>query len=146
MCETLSSVHALLRCCMAALLAGAMAQLGCGGCPEVGCSSGVEVHYTTTDVGGASQVTVQACVAGNCRSSRRELVPGAHSVLLGIGDFTGKENVGVSVTIRDRTGRVLVRAQGQGPVVEFRPNGPNCPPPCYVVRVRVDGGRLDAVT
>jgi len=102
-------------------------------CTEIGCApEGVELDFQRIPSG---NVEVVLCVED--RKCVHEEGHGAPLQL--VGDFLPKgiDRVRVAVTVR-KDGRELVRLTRRFPVRISRPNGPDCPPPCRYVRLRLD--------
>jgi hypothetical protein len=128
-------------------LALALALAGCGdrnrsdttatpteqACTEIGCApEGVDLDFQRTPTG---NVEVVLCVED--RKCVRDESRGAP--LQNIGDFLPKriDRVRVAVIVR-KDGREIARVARRFPVRISRPNGPDCPPPCRYVRLRLD--------
>ena len=102
-------------------------------CTLIGCDSGVRLD--AVDLPRARTVTL--CVEDRCRRERANT--DLHFVAT---RSDGPGPVRVRVVVRDRRGRVLVRAERAVTLRRFEPNGPECAPTCWSARVRLDGGRL----
>ena len=134
---------------LAALIA-ATAIVGCGAedtgsgdCTAAGCSSGVAVKVSRLSVPDSRLVTLRACVDRRCRSVRASAGDASrYGVQVDVPLEMPRGEAAVTVVVRDPNGQVLLRATGSAPVEVVRPNGPDCPPVCQLMRVRVAGNRL----
>jgi hypothetical protein len=108
------------------------------GCDTEDCSPGVFLDGPGITVDPDELLTIRACVEGTCGVRRSNFAGG--QVEVRVPDNT--DEVSVTVTIGDHTGRVVARGQGTARVELLWPNGDDCPPECRVVRVRLEAGRL----
>lgn len=102
-------------------------------CTAVGCSSGVSLDVKKLPKG-ATKLTF--CVGDRCRR-------------VGLGKKAtpkigcdGGPSARVSVLARDAKNRKVAHLSRKIPLTMEQPNGPECPPTCYVGQVRLDGKRL----
>ena len=112
------------------------------GCDAADCSSGVFLDAPQLEVDHDELITIRACVSGTCGVQRRNSAGGQIEVRVP----ENADEVPVTVTMEDRSGRELARGAGTARVQLERPNGDDCPPTCRVVHVRLTGGRLEDVT
>ena len=113
---------------------------GCGdraqACTLSDCDDGVLIELP--ELSGADDLTARTCVDDVCTEQPISATPERVSVPLP----KGASAVAVTVRVTDPSGRVLVEAAGRGIVSVTHPNGPDCPPECRTVGLRVEGARL----
>jgi hypothetical protein len=110
-------------------------------CTGSGCPLGSTVLLPRFDVPDDEQLTVRVCARDRCNEVGlvRERTPDMNAqVPLRL---EGRSTP-VSVTVRDASGKLLARADGVAPVRVVHPNGPDCPPVCRTLSVRLAGNRL----
>jgi hypothetical protein len=111
-------------------------------CGAIGCVSGASVDVSELGEHHMDVGRMTACVNERCRrfsatNSRFKLnTPGAG----------GERSVRMRVVVYGPDGRVLVRASRSVRLRPVQPNGPNCPPTCWVrsLRLEIDSRRLTA--
>jgi hypothetical protein len=101
-------------------------------CTEIGCNDLAEVEFDGLPRG---RVWVRVCAGERCVLNRSD-GGGMEGTGVPLPAGTG-DTVRVSVTVRSR-GRTLLRVAERLPIETSRPNGPDCPPVCRVVRARLD--------
>jgi hypothetical protein len=102
-------------------------------CTAIGCSSGVSLDVKKVPKG-ATKLTF--CVADRCR---RVGLDKKFPTRIGC---DGGTSASVSVIARDAENRKVARLSRQVPLTMQQPNGPDCPPTCFVGHVRLDGKKL----
>lgn len=121
-----------------------------GSCTEIGCDSAV-VFDLSYDVVAGGTYDVEACAAELCRSDTirvpagddvvsvrgdgLELLPRHDQVRLVLPGGDDGHTRTVSLTITDGSDARIVETTAEADFEEQRPNGPNCPPVCWVARV-----------
>jgi hypothetical protein len=104
------------------------------GCTLIGCAAGARALLKQLP---SDASTVQLCTDGKCAT---ELVD--HARRYNLVAVYGHDQPGtpiVSVRVRDRRGRVLAETEHPVTLKRRQPNGPGCPPPCWVGWLRYDG-------
>jgi hypothetical protein len=104
------------------------------GCTLIGCGPGVRALLKQLP---SAARTLQLCTDGKCvtepvdRSRRYDILA-----------VYGHDQPGspmVSVRVRDKRGRLLAKTERPVTLKRTQPNGPDCPPPCWVGWLRYDG-------
>lgn len=108
-------------------------------CTEIGCSSGLYMDLGAIGRGLPGAERVRICVESACRSFPLANAPIADMRVAGLKD---RARVPVRMTVTGRDGRILRRSAVVAPVRRTRPNGPECPPTCFQIAVRIDPGSL----
>jgi hypothetical protein len=126
-----------------AYLASVTASCGSHDCTDAGCRSGVTVEISRTQAALPKAHTVTVCIKDRCRRWTTE------SDLASIGqrsqDSAGP--VAVRLVIRDRKGSVIGGFARKVSLTRLQPNGPDCPPVCWVASYRIEAsGRIARTT
>ena len=108
-------------------------------CTEIGCSSGLYMDLGAISRGLPGAQRVRICVESACRTFPLGDAPIAEMRVAGLKD---RARVPVRMTITGRDGRILRRSAVVAPVRRTEPNGPECPPTCFQIAVRIDPGSL----
>jgi hypothetical protein len=108
-------------------------------CTEIGCSSGLYMDLGAIGRGLPGAQRVRLCVESACRSFPLGNAPVADMRVAGLKD---RARVAVRMTVTGRDGRTLRRSSVVAPVRRTQPNGPECPPTCFQIAVRIDPGSL----
>lgn len=85
---------------------------------------------------------LKVCLRQRCRTyllSRTDLVN------LSVPGLRDGQRVSVRLVALGKGGEVLLRRRARAPVRKLRPNGPQCPPTCFQVAVRLDPQTLRLV-
>lgn len=93
------------------------------------------------DVPDGETLVVRVCADGRCQDGQAQ--PGADSdsrAVVAVPLEGG--SVELDITVRDERGTVVARGRGAATVHVSYPNGPDCPPVCRRVQVRVVDGQL----
>jgi hypothetical protein len=103
-------------------------------CTTIGCESGVSFTLTALHAQHADIDHVIACVGGRC-----ERFGGRRSgVNVRLARAHGPGPVEVRFLVYGRHGDVLLRLTRSVQLRPWKPNGPDCPPTCWVRSLRVD--------
>jgi len=107
-------------------------------CTLIGCASGITLDLQALrTVPNASSVTV--CLNDRCRRTSIGTVNGQRGTLRrDDGRLDGKRPASVTLVVRRRDGRVLLRATRVVRLQAVWPNGVDCPPPCWVRKLTLD--------
>ena len=108
-------------------------------CTEIGCSSGLYMDLGAIGRGPPGAERVRICVESACRSFALGNAPIADMRVAGLKE---RVRVPVRMTVHGRDGRILRRNAVFAPVRRTQPNGPECPPTCFQIAVRIDPGSL----
>lgn len=127
--------RALFVILLIALVSG-VSSLASGGvyspiCTYASCESGVDVGLSRAP---AKAAQVRFCVNGRCR--RTEPTQGSS---LRFPCEAAPIRVRVSATLFDAHGNRLIRGRRHARLRKLQPNGPDCPPTCYVAWLRFNG-------
>jgi hypothetical protein len=130
---------------------GCAGPFGASACTEIGCTSAV-VFNVSEDLVAGETYEVEACAADVCRSARLsvprgddvvsvtadglELFPERDQVRLDLPNDDDGRTRTVMLTITDESGDRIVDATAEADFEQQRPNGPDCPPVCWVGQVR----------
>ncbi len=109
-------------------------------CTEIGCDSGViaDLSGLRKAIPEASQVEI--CLGSSCETFSRSQFSFSSVVSRRL---KGEGMRRVSMVVFDDSGKVISSSGVSAPSVRNQPNGPDCPPVCFQVTVRVDPeGRL----
>lgn len=101
-----------------------------GVCTLIGCESGVDVRLVQAPDNAA---TARICADDRCKRKRPALDPGARFPC-----SAEPRRLRIAVTVRDVTGDLLMRRHKRVRLRKYQPNGPNCPPTCYVAVLKFD--------
>jgi hypothetical protein len=146
-----------------ALAALAVAAIGCGGsdeassgatdpgtagkeahvCTEIGCTSGLFLDIRAVQRKLPRAERVKVCLRERCRVYA---VAKTDIVSLTVRGLREGQRVAVRLVAFDRNGEALLRRRTHAPVRKLKPNGPDCPPTCFQVAVRLDPQTLRLVT
>jgi hypothetical protein len=133
-------------------LAAAAALIGCGGdedsaarppaagpprvaCTEIGCDSGVFLDVSPVRRRLPDAERLKLCLRRKCRTYPLRRVD---LVNLSVRGLREGQRVSVRMVVFGRDGEVLRRSAVRAPVRKVQPNGPQCPPTCFQVGVRLD--------
>jgi hypothetical protein len=138
---------------LAAVLIAALALPACGGgeeeagpgagdppraCTQIGCAGGVQVDVVDERARARGVLVVRVCVDGECARQELPADPAERRGLHFELEVPDADTAEVTVRVRRAGGRILGRGETSAPVERSRPNGPDCPPECRHVRVRLD--------
>lgn len=104
------------------------------GCTLIGCTPGVRALL--------KQLPSDARTLQLCRDNKCVTEPVDRSRRYDILAVNGHDQPGspmVSVRVRDEHGRLLAETEHRVALKRTQPNGPDCPPPCWVAWLRYDG-------
>ena len=133
-------VWAALAASAAALVAGGQAGAAHAPCTQMSCESGVSV---TLDRLPARAAFVEVCAGDRCR---RAPARNAQLVFVRIPEADERSpHVRVRVRVFAPGGRLLFARSRSVSLRAVRPNAGDCPPVCYIGRLRLIGGRLGVV-
>lgn len=128
----------------------------CGGCTAAGCESILRIELSSVDVRPEASYLIDICVDNECVSEPVTVDdphPGTGEIVRGVagavrvwvdGDYIElylpdreyEQTVGVSVTVADAGGAVLVSfVSDQVQMTRMEPNGPRCEPVCFNAQV-----------
>lgn len=107
-------------------------------CTQIACLSEAQVRLA--DVPRRAR-SARVCVDGRCGDAQRIGGP-APFASAPVPERARSEGRAVRVTLEltDRRGETIRRATGRAAVRRVQPNGPQCPPICFQVQLRYDGG------
>lgn len=109
-------------------------------CTEIGCNSGVFADLSKLRSAEPSVDKVELCLGSTCDTFTREEFSYAGVVNRRL---KGEGLRRATLVGFDESGNVVLRDSLSAPSVRSQPNGPDCPPVCFSVQVRVDPeGRL----
>jgi len=111
-------------------------------CTEIGCSSGVFLDVSPVKRQLDEARRVRICLRDRCRSyelARTDLVT------LSVPGLSDGQRVSVRMIVTGASGKVLLRRSTRAPVRRTQPNGPECPPTCFQVLVRLAANGLRLV-
>lgn len=109
-------------------------------CTEIGCHSGVFADLSGLRRSNPSVSRIEICLGSSCGTFTREQFDSANAVNRRL---KGEGLRRVTLVGYDDSGDVVLRDSVSAPSVRSQPNGPDCPPVCFSVTVRVDPeGRL----
>lgn len=125
----------------------------CADCTDAGCGNLVTFHVTAGLQAG-QPYQIEACVDGACQSGTLQvsetggaigqvvdglvLDPKSDTIYLSFAEAADWEGTHpVTLTVRDDSGAILVDHAGNLTFGRDQPNGPNCPPTCWVGEVSV---------
>jgi hypothetical protein len=128
---------------------------GCGGtddstakgpppvaCAEIGCTSGVFLNVEPLRRKLPSAERVKVCLRRRCHTYALAKVDLVNFSVRGLREG---QRVGVRLVAMDKRGAAVLRRRARAPVRKVRPNGPQCPPTCFQVAVRLDPKTLRLV-
>jgi hypothetical protein len=115
-------------------------------CAEVGCTSGVFIGVRSLVKGMPAAWTIDVCIDSHCARDRvyepdvvglraYGTVSSRSSAVHGLGPYV------VSVVVRDRRGKVLLRAERAVRMERYYPNGKGCQGLCFVRGLRLNATR-----
>jgi hypothetical protein len=109
-------------------------------CTQIGCRSGVRILLETLP---DAAVDVRLCVGERCRTVRAEE---GRMVFAPLRESGRRHRVSVRVVARNRADEPLPAAERRVRPRRVRPNGPGCPPVCFIVRLsfRANDGLVPA--
>jgi hypothetical protein len=104
------------------------------GCTLIGCSAGIDVvlKQLPTDAR-----TLEFCKESKCVSSAVDWRRRLNALHVSRRDAPGRPLV--TLWILDERGRVLGHASARPALRKRQPNGPDCPPPCWIAWLGYDG-------
>lgn len=85
--------------------------------------------------------TVRVCADGHCQDGQLQAALNP-DLQADVPVPLERDSVELNVTVRDERGKLVARGQGTATVQVTYPNGPDCPPACRRVQVRLAGGQL----
>jgi hypothetical protein len=103
-------------------------------CTLIGCTPGVRVLLKQLP---GDARTLQLCSDGKCVTEPVDR--SRHYDILAVYGHDLPETPMVSVRVWDSRGRLLAEMEHPVTLKRTQPNGPNCPPPCWVGWLRYDG-------
>jgi hypothetical protein len=104
-------------------------------CTEIGCESGVFLDIRPVRKRLPEAERIKLCLRKKCRSyslARVDLVN------LSVRGLREGQRVSVRLAVFGRGGEVLRHSAIRAPVRKAQPNGPECPPTCFQVGVRLN--------
>jgi hypothetical protein len=128
------------------LVATALGVGACGGgahrgCTLTDCVGGATVLLPGLNVPDGEALAVRVCADGRCQDGQAQ--PASNSDLQAdVAVPLEGGLVELVITVRDERGTLVARGRGAATVHVSYPNGPDCPPVCRSVRVRVTDGQL----
>jgi hypothetical protein len=137
---------------ISALVAAALLNASCGGddsgstqgpgapaaCTEIGCDSGLFLDLSPIAARMPVAKKVKVCLEGHCQTfSAKE-----PQAMIVDRKLNAEQSVTVTVTATDATGKVLLRESKSVRTVRAQPNGPDCPPVCFQVPLKLDAHTL----
>jgi hypothetical protein len=93
------------------------------------------------DVPDGETLAIQVCADGRCQGGTVRQTSGS-DLRADVPVALEGGSVELAVTVRDGRGTLIARARGTGIVQVSYPNGPDCPPVCRRVQVRLTDGQL----
>ena len=111
-------------------------------CTEIGCTSGLSLNVGAIRRKLPQAEQVNVCLRRRCH---RYSLAKTRLVTLTTRGLDEGQRVAVRLVVFDGRGKVLLRRHTRAPVIKTKPNGPNCPPTCFQVRVRLDPQTLRLV-
>jgi hypothetical protein len=115
---------------------------GTHACTEIGCTSGLSLDVRAVRRKLPKAESVKVCLRQRCH---RYSLAKTDLVTLTTRGLHEGQRVAVRLVVFDGRGKVLIRRQTRAPVIKTKPNGPDCPPTCFQVHVRVDPHTLRLV-
>lgn len=111
-------------------------------CTLIGCSSGAQVDMTALPLRPGPKSLVRVCVDKTCSSRSPETLP-----LIGAevdAPFKGESDVTVTISLIGPDGTLLAQSSIRSRLHRTEPNGFNCPPVCFIVRLKLTAaGQLE---
>jgi hypothetical protein len=104
-------------------------------CTEIGCDSGVFLDVSPVRKRLPEARRLKLCLRDKCRTYSLARVG---FVSLSVRGLRAGQRVSVRLVVFGERGEVLRRSAVRAPVRKVQPNGPNCPPTCFQVGVRLD--------
>jgi hypothetical protein len=95
------------------------------------------------DVPDGETLTVRVCADGHCQDGNLQAALNP-DLQANVPVPLERDSVELQVTVRDKRGTLVARGRGKATVQVTYPNGPDCPPACRRVQVRLAGGQLVA--
>lgn len=120
----------------------------CGGssdasCTAVGCTTGAQVDLSALPLQPGPKSSVTICVDSHCSTTRS---PGS-SALVDAGaeaPYNNERIVTVTITMTGPSGAVIAHSNVRAQLSRYQPNGANCPPTCFIARLRLTAtGKLE---
>lgn len=120
----------------------------CGGssdasCTAVGCTTGAQVDLSALPLQPGPKSSVTICVGSHCSTTRSQ----GRSALVGAGaeaPYNNQRIVIVTITMTGPSGAVLAHSSVRAQLSRYQPNGAECPPTCFVARLRLTAtGKLE---
>jgi hypothetical protein len=111
-------------------------------CTEIGCTSGVFLDVSPLHRKLPRAERVKVCLRRRCHTYALAKID---LVSFSVRGLREGRRVGVRLVALDGRGAALLRRRVRAPVRKVRPNGPDCPPTCFQVAVRLDPKTLRLV-
>jgi hypothetical protein len=113
-------------------------------CTQIGCSSGISVELPASSALPRHAVRATVCMNERCRSfSLSERGTSRQVVRIEDRRLAGPGPIRVRVVLRDRRDRRVLRRERVVTLSRAQPNGPDCPPTCWLASLRLGAdGRL----
>ena len=111
-------------------------------CTEIGCTSGLFLDVRAVQRKLPQAERLKVCLRRRCRSYALDRTDLVNLTVRGLQEG---QRVSVRLVAFDGRGKVLLRRRTRAPVRKVQPNGPDCPPTCFQVAVRLDPQTLRLV-
>ena len=95
------------------------------------------------DVPDGETLTVRVCADGRCQDGKVQRASNP-DLQADVPVPLESDSVELEVTVRDERGTLVARGRGAATVQASHPNGPDCPPVCRRVEVRLANGLVTA--
>ena len=111
-------------------------------CTLIGCSSGAQVDMTALPLPPGAMAEVRVCVGQTCSRRSPERLPLVFAEVHA--PYTGESEVTVTIRVTGPHGAVLANTSIRSRLERLQPNGPECPPVCFITRIKLAAsGRLE---
>jgi predicted small lipoprotein YifL len=144
----------VIRPVVALLLIGTLAACGAASVPKslpptnkvcslTGCNSGAGVDIAAIPLQPGAKSLVTICIDSHCSTRRPETLP-LFSAMVDA-PYKNQRVVTVSIVMQGPDGRTLAKSRITSLLRRVQPNGPECPPVCFITRLKLtSSGQLQS--